>query len=324
MEFIYICGLSGSGKGVLRVLLDASHTKIITCPFQGFGYELLSKDFTNFINRNKSIDIIQRQEKMSKGYVLIQDKQLTIGEFIKIIAPSLQNLIDASFTNLIRAASVQDKEQFVNFNFNYDSFISRVQQAFLTKKIFNSALEIYEYLIHNFILEWKGIKSKTDDVIFLTSMHNGPEVLQNINSAFKDKKNYKIIGILRDYEGYILTNYLRYSKKEKRDEIFFKVKFIFSKKISSKYKKFIETLELISPKNFKVIFFNDLIENTKKSMEELSYWLKIEYNSKMLEPTLDSIVLEDNFTIKVHDKPNLYFNSFTRFILKLYSLFYAK
>ena len=71
-------------------MLDASHPKIITCPFQGFGYELLSTDFTNFINRNKSIDIIQRQEKMSKGYVLIQEKQLTIGEFLKIIAQSLQ------------------------------------------------------------------------------------------------------------------------------------------------------------------------------------------------------------------------------------------
>ena len=173
-------------------------------------------------------------------------------------------------------------------------------------------------------MEWKGINSETDEIIFLTSMHNGFEVLQNISSAFKDKKNFKIIGILRDYEGYILTNYLRYSKKEKRDEILFKVKFIFSKNISSKYKKFIQKLEIISPKNLKVIFFNDLIENTEKSMKELSHWLKIEYNSKMLEPTLDSIVLEDNFIIKVHDKPNLYFNSFTRFILKLYSLFYAK
>ena len=58
---------------------------------------------------------------------------------------------------------------------------------------------------------------KNTDVSIVNGLRR--TLLTNINSAFKDKKNYKIIGILRDYEGYILTNYLRYSKKKNRENI---------------------------------------------------------------------------------------------------------
>ena len=48
MKFVYICGLPGTGKGMLRVLIDSSNKNIITCPFQGFGYEIISDNFEIF------------------------------------------------------------------------------------------------------------------------------------------------------------------------------------------------------------------------------------------------------------------------------------
>lgn len=324
MNFIYVCGLPGSGKGVLRVLLDSSSSNLITCPFQGFGYELLNKNFSNFISRKKSIDVIERQNKMTTGYILVSNFKLTIGEFTKIVSPSLLNLIDSSHAKFIRAASSQDKEQFVKFNFNYNSFLKKIYKAFLEQQKFKNNIELYTYLIKNFILEWKKIDLKNKNTTFVTSMHNGTEVLENLANTFQNKNTYKIISLINNYEGYLLSNYLRYSEKMNKTGNFFKFKFIFSIKNLNKYRTYVKKTQKISENNIKIVTFSELIKNTKNTMLELSKWLKIDYSEKMLVPTLDSRVLEDNFTKNVHDLPQEHFNSFTRFVLKLYSFFHAK
>ena len=48
LEKIFICGLTHSGKGLVRTLLDG-HSQIITCPFQSFCFSLLNNSFDNFL-----------------------------------------------------------------------------------------------------------------------------------------------------------------------------------------------------------------------------------------------------------------------------------
>ena len=62
----------------------------------------------------------------------------------------------------------------------------------------------------------------------------------------------------------------------------------------------------------------------EKVMKNLASNLNIRYSSKMLNPSLDGILLENNFTKNIIDDPKKYFNSFTRILLKLYLLLYEK
>ena len=63
---------------------------------------------------------------------------------------------------------------------------------------------------------------------------------------------------------------------------------------------------------------------TEKVMKNLASNLNICYSTKMLNPSLDSILLENNFTRDIIDDPKKHFNSFTRILLKLYLLSYEK
>ena len=52
MKKLYLCGIYGTGKGLLRTLLDG-HPNILNCPFQGFGLSLFTKCFRDILNRKK-------------------------------------------------------------------------------------------------------------------------------------------------------------------------------------------------------------------------------------------------------------------------------
>ena len=155
MKFVYICGLPGTGKGMLRVLIDSSNKNIITCPFQGFGYEIISDNFEIFLKRKKTIHSTSIQQNMDKGYIFIGKNILTYGEFFKLLGNSLKNLSDASYGGYIRAASNERNEQFIKFKFNYDKFVLRIKKLFENKHIFKNKFQLYEFFIQSFILLWK-------------------------------------------------------------------------------------------------------------------------------------------------------------------------
>ena len=93
MKFVYICGLPGTGKGMLRVLIDSSNKNIITCPFQGFGYEIISDNFEIFLKRKKTIHSTSIQQNMDKGYIFIGKNILTYGEFFKLLGNTLKTYL---------------------------------------------------------------------------------------------------------------------------------------------------------------------------------------------------------------------------------------
>lgn len=322
MDFIYICGLPGTGKGVLRVLLDSSDPKIINCPFQGFGFELLSKNLNSFLVRNKTIAVSNRHKYLTKGAIYVDKKILSIGEFFYILSPSLKNLIDSSHWSFIRTGASEHKEQYVNFKFDYHKFHKILSEPFNQKKHFRNNLDLYYFFIKSFIFVWKKIDTNKKKTIFLTSAPNGHIPVNDIFESFKEAKNFKILSMKRNTEGYFLTNYIRFSDKQSQKSLVFMLRMIISRNLWGKYFKYLNITK--DKKSITVIDFDDLIMRTEKVMKNLASNLNICYSSKMLNPSLDSILLENNFTSNIIDDPKKNFNSFTRILLKLYLLLYEK
>ena len=318
MCFIYICGLPGSGKGTIRVLLDGSNKLLLNCPFQGFGYEILEKSFDDFLNRKKPIDLINRQKKLKKGFIFINNKILTLGEFYQIVSRSFRDLLDASNGKYIRAASNQNSEQFVNFSFSFKSFIKKIEEPFYNNLNFKNKFFFYEYFFICFYLIWKNINLNKSNYLIVVSMHNGANVLLTIDKNVP-KNRYKIISMSRNIEGLILTNYLRYSRKLKISNLFFKIRFFFSFNTYFKYFKYLKVEKSIE-ENLLTINFENLILKNKISMKTISNFLKISFCDDMLIPTLDSNILVNDFTDKVIDEPRKKLNKIIYMLIKFYTL----
>ena len=322
MNFIYICGLPGTGKGVMRVLLDSSNPKIINCPFQGFGFELLSEKLNSFLRRNKTIAVANRHKYLKQGAIYVNKNILSIGEFFNIISPSLKNLLDSTHWNFIRSGASEDSEQFINFEFNYEKFHKLLSEPFKKKEHFKNNLEIYKFFIQTFVFVWKKIDINKKKIIFLTSAPNGHTPVNDIFLSFKGNKNFKILNMTRDIEGYFLTNFKRFSDKENKKSFIFMFKIIISRNLWNKYFDYLKILK--NKRNVVSIDFNDLIIKTEKVMRFLAKDLSIDFSVKMLKPTLDNYPLKNNYTNNVIDNPKNYLNSFTRILLKLYLLSYEK
>jgi hypothetical protein len=317
MNFWYICGLSGSGKGVLRVLLDDSHKNIINCPFQNFGFEILSKDFDKFLIRKKTTAVSIRHEHISKGAVKIDGKIFSIGEFIKIISPSLGDLLDSTFWKFIRAGSNEDREQYVEFNFNYNEFYKKLTKPFNEFAEFENKLDLYYHFINCFVSIWKNIDSNNKDTIFMTSAPNGINAILDIKRSFNHRKNYKLLCMHRDKKGYFFTNYKRFSKKQSNKNFLFFFKMVISPNIWKKYKIYKREI-LNSDKSLqKIIYFNDIINKTEITMRDVAEFLGINFHPKILIPSLNSQTLENNFTTKILDNPDLDLGIIKKNILSL-------
>lgn len=317
MRYLFICGLPGSGKGTLRVLLDGSDKNIINCPFQGFGYEILSEKFDNFLDRKKTIDVIDREKNMSSGFIYIKNRFLTAGEFFYLISYSLRILLDSSNGSKIRAASTQSKEQFVKFLFNYEIFFRKLLIIFNRKNKFKDKFQLYDFFIKTFIHQWKGVKTIQNKSIILISMQNGAQVLKDINKNVP-KTRYQIFSVSRKLEDFIAVNYSRYSSKRKpKINFLFKIKYIYSINNFKKYSEYFKFQKDFEKQNLYEVEFNELITNTEEIMKSISKFIGIEYSKKMLLPSLNSILLKNNFTGKVIDKHN--FSNFDLLSLSLFN-----
>lgn len=319
MKYIFVCGLPGSGKGVIRVLLDNSNDDLITCPFQGFGYEIIDDKFDRYLNREKQIDVISRQKKMKSGFIYVGNKVLNIGEFFYLISNSLKDLINSSYGQYIRAASNQNDEQFVKFKFDYKSFINKISSAFENKKKFTNKIKLYEFFIYCFVMEWKKKDINKNNFFFLVSMNNGSKVIENINSYFP-RKDFKIISVSRSIEAFVYTNYIRFSSKLKNYSLIFKFIYFISPNNYRKYKRY-KSIETKYKKNLILINFDKLINNYKNEMISISKFININFSKKMLIPSLDTKVLHNDFTKKIIDDPYLELNKLKIFFIRLFYYF---
>ena len=157
-----------------------------------------------------------------------------------------------------------------------------------------------KYRIHN-CNELRKSDINKNVYFVLISMTNGTKVIENINKYFPSK-DFKIISVSRTVEAFIYTNYIRFSSKMKNFSLIFKLKYFISPNNYRKYKQY-KLVENRYMKNLKPINFDKLIKNCEKEMNSISKFINIDYSKQMLSPSLDTNVLNNNFTKKIIDDP---------------------
>ena len=133
-------------------------------------------------------------------------------------------------------------------------------------------------------------------------MHNGSNVLKNIYKNVP-KNKFKILSVSRDYIGYLLTNYLRFSSKVSKFNSLFKLKYYLSFNNIKKHHEYNILEKKFSKKNILMINFDDFFINLQYLMHNISKFLKIKYSNHLLFPTLDNNKLVNDFTGKMIDNP---------------------
>jgi len=331
MKYIFICGISGSGKGLLRTLLDG-HSHVATCPFQGYGYDFIDKPFNDLLRRDRPYATLSRMKKIQKSIVSINNYGVTIGELFRVFSRSYGEVVDASLSKKIRAASSAEGEVFVDFDLNIHNFNNSVYESLKEQKSF-SVNEVFSIFTNALISNWRNINTDRKNIkYFSQSSHNGVEVIKNIIKNIPDSK---IIIVDRDPVDLIYTNTKRNLLKryglggyqkilENRNSFVFFNKFsrhLFSQNFINKVKDFKLYTSLIDKnKQIHVVKFEQLVMETKSEMNKIAHFLDINYEDILARATLNSVDMESNdnkFVGTINDSSDQYVSGAKKKLLKL-------
>ncbi len=325
MKKVYICGVVASGKGLLRPLLDG-HPNIITCPLQGVGQSLLTSNFIEHCKRERllSSKILYAQPGFKKIYLQNEDCRIEIGisDLILFILKndSIGALLENAIAKIIAVGSSQENQRFIKFDFNFFNFIESYIQEISNIGEFSSIEHLQDTLYHNLIKNWKNkYSSYSEDGCFVESSTNGFGPIENI---IKNNSNRKIIIVMRDPVALSYTNTERIRRKfnsyqppeHYRKKFFYKYVYnpydatLYSRGFIDRVRKFrcdaYNTAR--QDKDIYIVQFEDLIFNTKDTMDKIAAFLEIEPHDILYKATLNGEYLEDesiNFTNKINDDP---------------------
>jgi len=331
---IYVAGLNMSGKGLLTQLLDG-HSKIAVFPYHKFGISCVYDSFKKFTMDKKHFYEQLHFETDNKTIIKIKFEDtvytLTFSELIFFLIKNNKSIIYLIQSNYSKKclAFAGDKN-FVKHEFNFDLF-KFIQTLELYIKS-NNEKEIDCELLDNFIFN-AFIKS-TDEYnkIYNQISHYAQWTLnksEDIINIFNYYQNFKCIYVQRDILSASYSIAIRSSRKySDRLNKKFITKLIFEaahqriKKENlffDKLKNFIKNKEKL-----KIIQFDDLFSNRENIMKNLSKFLELDYDDKLLKPHLiNKIITNSNFNKKnMNDDPNDLFS--VQEINKLNKIIYSK
>jgi len=331
MKYFFICGVPGSGKGLLRTLLDG-HTDISTCPFQGYGYNFFDPSFEKFLKRKRPYATLSRMSKMEESTVTVGNSQTTIGELFRQFSRSYGEIVDASLSKKIRAASSAEGEVFVDFDFDLNHFNDKVFELLQDKKNHNLE-DVYGVFSSALISCWSNMNNDggVEGIkYFSQSAHNGIDVIENITNA---SPGSKIIIVDRSSTDLVYTNTKRLLIKnygmngyneilKDRDSFIFLNKFtmiLLSRGFLSKIREYKSYISSINSKNVHVVNFERLVLDTSCEMRGVANFLGVEYEDVLSHATLNSVHLahENNrFVGKINDNSANYVSSLKSSIIK--------
>ena len=322
MKKVYICSMGGSGKGLLRSLLDG-HQKIFTCPIQGFADSLINDKFIEFVKR-KRLRILRERYWLSmpsiKCFYFIDDSEqikITIAEFLNYLFATRSNfdqLIDKSLAGKT-STGPPGNMVFVDFDFNYNTYLEELVNKILGIGVFSSVEQLQDAVYEVFIKVWANKnKNYTPDTYFVQTARNGLRVIRNV---LERNTSAIIFAMFRDpvsiafTEAMNLRNML--SGSTGTDSISDKLikishKELFSTRYLYNLKYFRNEVNKIKEKNrnIYVVDFESLVHNTKEVMDGVADFLGIERDKVLYKPTLNSVELENNnakLIDKIHDDP---------------------
>ena len=271
--FIQIDGWYAGGKTVLWSLLD-SHSEVFVCPIHDFSFaKLLDQDNT--------------REWLKKRYSTELRQILAKSEYYKFEKVYYDKVVPIYFS----------ADSFVNIP--YDTDFYQFDEKFY-KKLHDLEKWTLEAIVENLYETFYEVHTdKEQHPKYYASMsHAGSyELYNNIPGIFP---NMKSIVVKRGLKNIIAT---RTNRKERprdlNDKQAFRVPFdrvINSGEVENicHYFSTYEKLQERYPEQFMIVEFDDLVKDTKNSMQKVAKFLDIEYEEILSKPTRDGVLLEHN------------------------------
>ena len=309
MKKLYICGLQGQGKGVLRQLLDG-HPEIfspgfICCP----GLSLLSDEFSGrylpritemrsgkqhplyqcFQNADISITINHREWRISVGDVW---SFLLRKEIYDV--PINTGCADWSFL-----FSNQKSNDSPGKSFEFSNYFNAATSDILSIGSFNSLEHLQETIYSACIKCYKSYPYQFNEHSYFLQVSN-QNGISPIEAISKFNRRKKILIIRRDAVGSAYMNAERVVERgllERNNRQGIKQKLFFSQyesalyshKYKQKYQKFFSKLEQLQEKDSDIFVmdFDALIMETRDTLDSISNFLNINEETISHLPTLD-------------------------------------
>ena len=291
---IYISGLNMSGKGLLLQLLNGN-SNIASFPYHKFGLSCEHIKFKNFLLLNRYPYDQKYFEYNTKTKIKIKfynDEKLykiNLSELIFFILKnngSMPYLFESNFSKKSLVFAGDSKSEFVNFDFNLNTFINFIETKInlLNKKIFY--LEDLDNIIFNSFL------NSTDQYKFnlLQYKYYSQWASNNLNETLFLLDNYINIKIIYVHRDLISSSYSIAKRMASRDSkitknVFKKLMFqiMYNRKIKEDI--FFNNIKKLQHKNkLLIINFNDLFNNKNNTITTICNFLNIKFEENMLTP----------------------------------------
>ena len=300
---VYICGLVSSAKGMLRSLLDG-HRKIINYPFD-IGTSLLKDEFPIYCNKQKSnyvekyynLPIINSTTCFS---IMLNDKEyyLSLGRlfvYLFSVDKKYSDIFDVSLSSTINGPGIEGEVSHKDYQFDVFGFFQGFIDDILRIKRFDSVERLQDTLYKSMINNCVDMKENlSDSSIFVQSSYNGYNIIEKILEKNSDPK---ILAVVRDPISLSYSNYKRglneSQVRRNLNSVVSRIQIKYPKSLYSEsfikkvkhYNKSVLELSQIE-KNVYVVRTEDIICNTRETMDGIADFLGIEQNKILYNPTL--------------------------------------
>ena len=302
MNKVYICGLVASAKGTLRALMD-SHPKIVNNPFD-FGASLIAKDLeltSAKQNKEKYVQELHSLAELSNIIISIKLSHKTIklslgNLFLHLFTTDRKyaDIFDVSFSGKKGTPRLKDELDTVDYHFDCIKFFSDFIEKLLNVRNFKSIEHLQDTLYEALIMNCPSMKNQySKDSYFLQSTYNGFEFIEKI---LKYNSSSKIIAVVRDPIALCYSNYQREINKlssTNNTGVIFKLNSHYSNILYSA--SFIQRVKSYNDNVYKlnksselihIVKTEDILENTKNTMDRIADFIGIERNKILYTPTI--------------------------------------
>jgi hypothetical protein len=310
MKKIYICGLAGSGKGLLKQLLDG-HSRLCIIPFQGFILKRLGEyDFKSIETNPKFLSPYRGSYYENLPFFTVKDSgksyRIDFDEFIRNIY-YCYDLYAAYRSKRIwggaTAVTAAGIDVSVDFIFDYFSYEQEWFERLFVKQADVSIEEFLDIMYSCFVNNWKNSYARRDsEYAIVTPVQNG---INPIRWLLKNTKNTKTLLMERDCVGfsYAYAKQKSLHLKKPLSSQLYNLSLIHAFK---EYREFIHGPAIKGDPRVLIVDFEELVLNTRKTMIEAADFLNIDFEDILTKATLNRVPLESNgkqFTGVIHDNP---------------------
>lgn len=321
MKTIFVIGQIMSGKNILWKLLDGHSKIVVSAVHTNFALHFLKKNVQEYYLNRKNLPFKKDKEKLNFITLKISNKikiDLTIGEYFESLYKftNYRTFLTLARNNCIITNNKELENDYNDWEFDIIKFEEEIfKRLFSTKK----EIAFSEFFLETQKIYCNVVQRNVEEIEYFV------EPIENETYFFRlideNLNNYKIISTFRDDIDLIYANFKRTNSFEKKynfyNFLFLKrniniIKFLnqynFYKKRIYNFHQFLKSYEKKEDVHF--VKFEDLILNTKKTMQNICKYLNIDFENILLKLSANGIeLIETKPTLtQINDSAKEFFN----------------